>query len=209
MTHAPTTPARAALAILAAAGGLLALAGAAHAQTPGELIIDVADPVLAPGESTTVRMLAGFDSSVDYAVAAVVADLLADSGGVDIAGAWSDVALVHPMAGPGTTAGLPDSGGYTGIIAGQLNFPPAGGGADTSDPIAFWEATFTAPTDAGAFDVLLSTRTTRFEVYIERESSRAEARLAGLTEGAATITVIPAPASGVVLLGLVALRRRR
>lgn len=83
------------------------------------------------------------------------------------------------------------------------------GQADPSDPIAFWEATFTAPTDAGGFTVDLSTQTTVFAVYIEQFSARSESRLGGLTEGAATITVVPAPASALVLLGMVAMRRRR
>lgn len=188
----------------------LALAAAAHAQMPGEVIIEVDAPVLAPGESTSVRLWAGFDSTRDFAVAGIVTSLLADSGGVDITDAWSDVSLVTPMNGPGTTFGTPDGGGYAGIIAGQLNFPPAGFGADPSDPIAFWEGTFTAPTDAGAFTVDLSTLTMRFDVYLERDSSRSESRMAGLTEGAATITVVPAPASAAVLvLGLASVRRRR
>jgi hypothetical protein len=202
-------PARLCTAILAAAGLALS-AGLAHAQGPGEVIIEIDEPVLALGESTTVRLHAGFDSFRDYAVAGVVTSLLADAGGRDIAGAWSDASLIAPMAGPGTSAGVPDGNGFSGIIAGQLNFPVSGGGADTSDPIAFWQATFTAPIDQGFFFVDLSTLTTRFDVYIERDSSRAEARLDGLTEGAGRISIVPAPASGLVLgLGLVAVRRRR
>lgn len=190
----------------------LTAAGLAHAQGPGEVIIEIDEPVLALGESTTVRLLAGFDSARDFAVAGVATSLLADPHGHDIAAAWSDVALVSPMDGPGTTFGTPDAGGYTGILAGQLNFPSTGGGADTSDPIAFWQATFTAPTDQGFFFVDLSTQTTRFDVYIERDSSRAEARLDGLTEGSGRISIVPAPAGG--LVGLAALsfasaRRRR
>lgn len=196
-------------AVAAAATAALVLSSAAQAQMPGSVVIEVAEPILAPGESTTVRLLAGFDSTRDFAVAGIVTSLLADSGGVDIAGAWSDVALVFPMNGPGTTFGTPDAGGYAGIIAGQLNFPPAGMGADPSAPIAFWEGTFTAPADAGAFAVDLSTLTMRFDVYLERDSSRSESRLDGLTEGAATITVVPAPSGAFVLLGVLALRRRR
>ncbi|MEQ8845060.1 MAG: hypothetical protein RIB58_09420 [Phycisphaerales bacterium] len=188
----------------------LALAAAAHAQMPGEVIIEVDAPVLAPGESTTVRLWAGFDSNVDFAVAGIATSLLADSGGVDITDAWSDVGLVFPMNGPGTSSGLPVSGGYAGIIAGQLHDPFAPRFTDTSDPIAFWEATFTAPWDAGAFEVDLSTQTNRFEVYLSPDSRRSESRMAGLTEGAATIFVVPAPASAAVLaLGLAGVRRRR
>ncbi|MEQ8316103.1 MAG: hypothetical protein RIE77_09530 [Phycisphaerales bacterium] len=187
---------------------LATAASLAHAQVPGEVIIEIDQPVLAPGEATTVRLLAGFDSTQDFAMAGVHTSLLADSGGIDIDAAWSDVALVSPMNGPGTTAGLPDAGGYTGIIAGQLHFPIAGPGADTSDPIAFWEATFTAPADAGAFTVDLSTLTTTFAIYIEHDTSRFESRLDGLTEGAGTIVVVPAPASALAFAGLLAMRRR-
>ncbi|MEO1278703.1 MAG: hypothetical protein AAFV77_07095, partial [Planctomycetota bacterium] len=193
----------------ASAAATLALSGTALAQSPGEVIIEIDQPVLAPGESTTVSLLAGFDSAADFAMAGVHTSLLADSGGVGIDGAWSGVSLVSPMNGPGTSAGLPDGAGYAGIIAGQLHFPIAGPGADTSDPIAFWEATFTAPADTGPFTVDLSTLTTVFAVYIEPHSARFESRVDGLTEGAGTITVIPAPASGLILFGLVAIRRRR
>ncbi len=186
---------------------LLAIATTSHAQTVG-ITIDVDEPVLAPGDSTTVRLWASFDSAQDYAMAGVATSLLADSGGIDIDVAWSDIGLVSPMNGPGTSAGLPDAGGYVGIIAGQLHFPIAGPGADTSDPIAFWEATFTAPTDAGAFAVDLSTLTTTFAVYIDPDSAIAESRLDGLTEGTGRIIVVPAPASALVLFGLLATRRR-
>lgn len=197
------------IAVVASAAATLVLSSAVHAQMPGEVIIEVDQPVLMPGESTTVRLLAGFDSDQDFAMAGVHTSLLAESGGVDIADAWSDVGLVSPMNGPGTTFGTPDTGGYAGIIAGQLNFPVAGMGADPSDPIAFWEATFTAPADAGAFRVDLSTLTTVFAVYIEPDSARFESRLDGLSEGSGQIIVVPAPASALVLVGMLAMRRRR
>ncbi|MEQ9097406.1 MAG: hypothetical protein RIE32_14210 [Phycisphaerales bacterium] len=195
-------------AAAASAAALAVCAGLTHAQMPGEVIIEIDQPVLAPGESTTVRLWAGFDSTRDFAMAGVATSLLADSGGVDIASAWSDVVLVAPMDGPGTTFGTPDAGGYAGIIAGQLLFPPAMIPADDSDPIAFWQATFTAPSDAGGFEVDLSTQTTAFAVYIERSSAISESRLDGLTEGAGTIVVVPAPAGALVLFGLLAARRR-
>ena len=188
---------------LVTAGSTLAQAG------PGEIFINIPDRVLEPGESTSVRLLAGFDSTSDFAVAGVLTSLIADADGIDVSSAWSDVNLVAPMDGPGTTSGVPNAGGFTGITAGQLNFPPAGPGTDTSNPIGFWQATFTAPMDQGSFVLNLSTVPARFDVYIERSSSRAESRLDGLTEGASTITVVPAPASALVLLGLLANRRRR
>jgi MYXO-CTERM domain-containing protein len=191
------------------AATLLLAAGAAFAQAPGEVVIEVDEPVLAIGDSTTVRISAGWGGG-DYAMAGIQTSLLADAMGLDVASAWSDVALIAPMDGPGTTAGAADGNGFTGILAGQLNFPPGGIYSDPDpNPIPFWEATFTAPAGLGAFNVDLSTRTDRFDVYVERSSARSESRLDGLTEGSGTIFVVPAPAGGLVLLGLAARRRRR
>lgn len=103
--------ARTPIAAAVAAAALLASAGLTHAQMPGEVIIEIDQPVLAPGGSTTVRLWAGFDSIQDFAMAGIATSLLAESGGVDIASAWSDVGLVFPMNGPGTTFGTPDGGG--------------------------------------------------------------------------------------------------
>lgn len=201
-------PTRQTALFLAGAGVALA-SGLTHAQEPGEVIIEIDRPMLLPGESATVRLLAGFDSTVDFAMAGLLTDLLADARGVDVGSAWSDVVLAPPMNGPGTSTGTPVDGGFEGILAGQLNFPLSTGYADPMNPIPFWEATFTAPLDAGAFEMDLSTRTTRFDVYADRMSSFSESRLDGLTEGAGRITVVPAPATVLVLIGLVAHCRRR
>jgi hypothetical protein len=184
---------------------VLALAGAALAQPA--ITIEVDNPVLLPGQSTVVTMWAGYGGT-DYAVARVETDLLT-SGGSD---GWSDAALVAPMNGPGTTAGTPSATGYDGIIAGQLNFPGGAGiFADPSNPIAFWQATYTAPAGmVDPFEVELLTDTSGYAVYVSREVGTLTSRLAELTEGSATIRVIPAPGSAVLLaLGLLAMRRRR
>ena len=192
---------------LALAAALPLAAALAPAQTVG-LDIDVDQPSLRPGESTIVRLTASFGTA-DYAVAGILTDMLADAP-VDLSGAWSDLALVAPMDGPGTTAGARDGAGISGIIAGQLNFPPAMIFADPANPIAFWSATFTPPADPGPYTVDLTTQTSRFDVYPERGSARSESRLGVLVEGANAIFVVPAPASGCVLaIGLAAMRRRR
>jgi hypothetical protein len=55
----------------------------------------------------------------------------------------------------------------------------------------------------------IETRTSRFDVYVERDSARSESRLDGLIEGRGRI-VIPAPAGTLVLgIGALALGRRR
>ncbi|MFI4883056.1 MAG: hypothetical protein ACIAQU_10785 [Phycisphaerales bacterium JB064] len=183
---------------------IAATSSAALAQA---ITIDVENPVLLPGESTTVTMWAGFGGT-DYAMADIETDLLISQG----SDGWSDAIVVAPMDGPATTAGSPSASGYDGIVARQLNFPGGAGiFADPSNPIAFWQATYTAPLDASApFDVDLSTMTIRYDVFIWRDQARSESRLADLTEGSATIRVIPAPASALVLtLGAFVARRRR
>ncbi len=182
----------------------LALAAAPAAALAQAITIDVESPVLRPGESTTVTMSAGFDPS-DFAMAAVYTDFVASEGSTG----WSDATVIRPLAGPGTSAGGPSATGWDGIIAGQPNFISVY--ADSRNPIEFWQIRFTAPTDVSSpFNIELSTMTERYDVYLRRDSSQSESRLADLTEGSATIRVVPAPASALVLaLGAVALRRRR
>ncbi|MFI4916095.1 MAG: hypothetical protein ACIAS6_06265 [Phycisphaerales bacterium JB060] len=184
---------------------VLALAGSALAQY--EITIDVENPVLRPGESTVVTLLAGFDRS-DYAMAAVLTDFRSSSGSTGL----GDAALVEPMWGPGTDPGVRSATGYDGIIAGQIHFPPTSGIiGDPTNPIAFWQVEYTAPADVAApFDIELTTMTSRYDVYYDYGQYETESRLAELTEGAATIRIVPAPASALVLaLGAVAFRRRR
>lgn len=183
-------------------------AGAACSQTVNINIL-VDEPVLAPGDSTAVTLEASFATS-DYGVAGILTDLVADTT-EDISGAWSDWQLVSPMNGPGTTPGVADGvGGFAGILAGQLHFPPAGIYGFPQNPILFWTATFTAPVDGGGYRVDLSTETSRFEMYTDRASIHSESRLDVLVEGEGSIFVVPAPSGGaVLLLGLGATARRR
>ncbi|MEQ8318318.1 MAG: hypothetical protein RIE77_05010 [Phycisphaerales bacterium] len=183
---------------------LLAIGGTALAQPA--ITIEVEDPVLMPGESTVVTMYAGFDPS-DYAMAEVGTDLLTSVG----SDGWRDAVVVGAMDGSRATPGTPSVTGYDGIEARQPNFGLSWGYADPSNPIAFWQAVYTAPVDVrDPMEVELSTLTRRYDVYWAMDSVISESRLADLTEGAATIRVIPAPASALMLsLGLAALCRRR
>jgi len=88
---------RTSIAVAASAAATLVLSSAANAQTPGEVILEIDQPVLAPGESTTVRLWAGYDGDADFAMCCVLTDVLADSGGLDLDAAWSDAALIPPM----------------------------------------------------------------------------------------------------------------
>lgn len=179
---------------------------AAHAQLdPSGLDIIVEDDTLQPGQSTTVRLEARFDSSRDYCVAAIGTWLDSSAGAEGL----SEIRLVGALAGPGTTAGLAGERGVRGILVGQIN----GLGdiyGDPSNPIAFWEATYTAPLEVlEPFGVELETRTSRFDVYPEMYSARTESRLDGFEDDTATIRVIPAPAGAALLLGIAMAGRRR
>lgn len=147
-----------AIASLVLSAGLSA--GAASAQTVN-LTFDIRNPILSVGSSTPVTLRAEF-STGDYAVAGIATDLVGAAALGTPSGRWSDWQLVTPMDGPGTSAGE-TSGRFdvTGILAGQLNFPPARIYADPSNPIAFWQATFTA-LEVGYID--LETRTSRLDM---------------------------------------------
>ena len=182
---------------------LTATTALAQVATNGINIV-VDDPELLPGESTTIR-LEGYFGGRDYAVAGIGTWLTSSVGEEGL----SNLRLLAPMAGPGTSAGFIGETGVRGIVAGQLNFHSIY--ADDTNPMPFWEATYTAPSDvATPIDVLLETRTSRFDVYIDRQSSQSESRLDDFADGTATIRVIPAPAGVVALVGvLLAPRRRR
>lgn len=172
---------------------------------PVGLTILVERETLLPGESTTIRLEAFFDRGNDYAIA-VVGTWLDSSAGAQ---GLSDVRLVGPLRGPGTVAGTIGERGVRGIVAGQLHFP-LNFPADPSNPMLFWEATYTAPAEVSTpFTVDLETRTSRFDVYIHRESVISESRLDGILDGTASIRVVPAPASVLVLVGLACVRSRR
>ncbi len=186
------------------------LAGTAGAQVVG-VTIEVDRPVLAPGESTTVRLYANFDDA-DYAVAGIAMSLLVDGVTGRARESWSGAGLLPPFAGPSPSGPVFTERGWEGIIAGQLNFPPAMIYADPSNPIAFWEVQYNAdPAAGGGYRVDLLTEVTKFDVYIARESSTSESRLDVLVEGEASIFVVPAPASGIAFVfafGAAAVRRR-
>lgn len=184
-------------------GGLLASAGSAFGQTVPDtgIVITVDHPTLLPGESTTVTMAAAWPESISFKVAGLLTDLNISTG----TAGWSDVALIAPMDGPGTTPGVPTASGFSGIIAGQLHFPPLGGcpfGICPERPTMFWVATYTAPTEVESpFEVSLLTDTSRFDVYVDPDSSLSISVTDRVVEGSATIRVIPAPA-GVLVVGV-------
>lgn len=195
-----TRPTKALAALFAIA--TCPFAAQAQLATNGINII-VEDTELLPGESTTIRLEAYFDST-DYAVAGIGTWLHSSTGAEGL----SDPRVLAPMNGPGTIPGVVSETGIRGIIAGQLNFHSIF--ADPTNPMAFWEATYTAPIDvASPTQVQLETRTARFTVYLYRDSSISESRLDDFTDGVATIRVIPAPTTALAFCILLAPCRRR
>lgn len=157
-----------------------------------------------PSQVFTISMDASYGGA-DYAIAGIATSLVIN----EAQGEFSNLRLVAPMDGPGTSAGVVGASSIDGIIAGQLNFPTAGIYADPTNPIAFWEVDFTVD-DVLSGPVILDieTMTTRYDVYLDRMSSTSESRLTELQEGSLVI-VVPAPASGLALLGGLALTSRR
>ena len=186
---------------------LLAATTPALAQTSrAEIVFDIENDRLLPGQSTTVTMAAGWGGPW-YMMCCVATDLQISTGEAG----WSDLQLIAPMAGPGTSEGSLTATGVEGILAGQLNFPPGKWEPDPN-PLPFWSATYTAPADvATPFDVELTTETSLFEVYVEQGTAETHSLTDVLTEGHATIRVIPAPTGLLVIAAspLVAVRRRR
>lgn len=165
-------------ALLAAACGSMGQVG---------IVFEVSDPEPMPGETIEIRMLAGFDSSRDYAMSGILTNV--DIGRAQ--GTLSNLRLVAPMDGPGTTAGVLVAGGVEEIIAGQLNFPiTAGIYADPTNPIPFWAADFTVnDTLSGPIVLEATTRTLRYDVYISRDAATSESRLDDLVEGTVRVLV--------------------
>ncbi len=157
-----------------------------------------------PGETITIGMSAGYGGT-DYAMAGIATGVRIN----EAQGTFDNLRLVAPMAGPGTAAGVLGVGSIDGIIAGQLNFPTAQIYADPTNPIAFWEADFTVDSSLSGPVILdIQTVTTKYDVYLARERSTSESRLADLVEGELRI-VVPAPASSLALLGGLAITARR
>ncbi len=189
--------------IAAFAGAALGVTAIASATVTANTYDIRVSNVVSPGQpSTTVEVYADWDSDLFYAFAAAEWALRGDGTG-DFSGptlAFSD---------PGQDAGTPMTGDVMDIVTGQLQFPPGGIFADTSDPILIWSATWST-TDFTARTVDLSTETARYSLYLDDTGLSSDVT-STVIEGLGRIEVIPAPASLALLGlgGLVAARRRR
>ena len=165
--------------------GLVA-SGQALGQTY-EIFFEVSNPEPMPGETITITMKAGYGPG-QYAIAGVATNLDVTT----LRGELSNLRLIAPMDGPGTSRGVLVPGGVEGIVAGQLNFPATAGiFADPTNPIPFWAVDLTVDDFLGSPVVFeASTRTTRYDVYVDRDSSLSESRLDDLIEGELRIEVM-------------------
>ncbi|UYV13344.1 MAG: hypothetical protein NCW75_03445 [Phycisphaera sp.] len=172
---------------LTVAAIVLASTSVALVQTESYTIeIQVDRPVLEPGEFARVILAPAFDTSRDWAMAAVSFDLAAPRMGEGISG----------LSGMPPWDSMPSSPircdiGLCGFLAGQLNFPAADIYADPSSPLPAFEFSYMAPDVSEPAEVVFETRTNRFDVYPDRESSVSASRLDEFTEGSATILVVP------------------
>jgi hypothetical protein len=160
---------------------------------PGRVALSEQNP------TCRVRVFARFSLN-DYAFAAARFDVTASEEG------WSNNALIPPInASPGVNPGAINGAAVTGIIAGQVHFPP-GLPAITNNPMALWEAEFTTSVFT-VRQVSLRTLTTRFDVYPSSTSPSSQSRIAGFTESRAQILVVPPPGA-LVALALVSVAHR-
>lgn len=185
--------------------GLLGVASIGLAQS--SFYFEIEHTTLLPGQSTQVQLWAAFPAA-DHSVAGIWTSLHNGTGSEG----FSDLRILSSLDGPGTTAGTLSPTGVDDILVGQLMFPICSivGCPLSINPIAFWEATYTAPADATPMALDLATLTSRFDVYPELLNPRSESRIEGLVEASATIHIVPAPAGAFALvMGLVCVRRRR
>ncbi|NRA58313.1 MAG: hypothetical protein HRU13_09405 [Phycisphaerales bacterium] len=161
----------------------LAACTSASAQT-WQIFFEVSNPEPRAGETITITMLAGYGPG-DYAVAGVETSVDFSS----IQGELSNLRLVAPMDGPGTSRGTLLDASVEQIVAGQLNFPATAGiYADDTNPIPFWAVDLTVDRFLSSPVVFeASTRTVRYDVYVARDSSRSASRLDEFIEGAVLV----------------------
>jgi len=182
----------------------LAAAGAATAAGAQEWRFQDSDPVVRPGAASINVVLSLDPGPADYAIHGVIFNAHASEPG------WSDnVTLgIQPGLPYPWSSGEIVGASVIGITNGQL--PPALGFTLFPGRVDIWRATFTV-TEFTPREIDLSTGTSRLSVYREATGEATVDRTP--IEGAATITVIPAPASAALLgasaLGTLWRRRRR
>jgi len=178
-----------------------AISSPAHAQS---WEFRFSEPVLSrETPSTTVTLRASFPRA-DWAFAGAWLDVHASEP------AWSEPKALIDWS-PGQMPGMvtPDGRGVTDVSVGQLwTFAR---GPDAANPIAVWQATFTATDFSTAREILFSTATERFLVYIDPTGMirTPEPRTPIDIEAAIRVIPAPAPVALLALAGIAATTRRR
>lgn len=166
----------------------LALTPPALAQDPDPryvIHIEVDRPVLEPGETTEVRLLAGFDSDRDWAIMTVFGDLRMSDGSEGM----SDFGRGPHLRGPGCDPVVVEPWGLSGICSWQYQSETSAIVADPSDPMIYFTAQFTASADMDRV-IELTSENQVYRVYPVRLELRWESRLDELIEGSATLTIV-------------------
>lgn len=170
------------------------LAATATAQDPDPryvIHIEVDRPVLEPGESTEVRLLAGFDSGPRFAMANVATDVL--FAGPTHDARFEDAENLAPMDRVWAEPGTVTERGVELIVGVQLQFHSIR--ADPTDPMPFWIAQLVVPDGPAAptepVHLELASQTHNYQVYVQELDSYADQHLDDLVEGGAAITVVP------------------
>ncbi len=187
------------------------LASAQTGPAGGWLIDVIGQPVSPTNPSTTVRLSAYFPSNM-WAFASGSFDLTS----TDITGEFSNPHMPPPLQWPCAhlfNTGTFVNGGAYGVSFGQINV--VGCIANSANPLAIWEATWTTQ-DFTPREVYLETRNTPgFYVFptpaVTLETIELVARNQ-FRHGTAVIQVIPAPSAAALLLaatGAGMLRRRQ
>ena len=176
-------------------------------QWGGWLVEVVGPPVSPSNPSTTVRVSGYFPSNL-WALANGGFDLTSTDAG----SAFDQVRMPPPLQPPCALLrpGTLIAGGAYGVLFDQINI--LGCIANSANPLAIWEATWTTQ-DFTPRDVQLeTTNTPGFYVFENPQATLNTINLVPLNQfrhGSAVIQVIPAPAGACVILGAMALCVRR
>jgi hypothetical protein len=178
--------------------------------------INVENPVLGPlgsglPQQTKITISATI-AGTHFAFAAGEFDLIFSEGthGVN----WTGATLLAPLNFDPSPIGTPVAGRFNDIRPGQIHFPAGGINADSGNPIAAWEVTYTATDFSTDRTVDVRTETERFDAYLAAALATSETVTLGL-EGMAAFQIVPEPGSvalggvGALMLTAFVIFRRR
>ena len=174
----------------AALAAVLLLIVPAFAQDPDPryvIHIEVDRPVLEPGENATIELRCGFDSDEYWAIQGVGTNLV----GLGSAGLVSDMQQLHPLGGPGSSAGVFGGGTVSGIAGIQIQSDTAGILADPADPAPLWRGVFTAEVTDEPLTLDLATISIYYGVFLQPFGFPFQDKIDQLIEGSAAITIVP------------------